>query len=118
MAQHNKTGERGEDIAVEYLKNNGYKIIEQNWRYGHKEIDIIAEKNNVFVFIEVKTRSSKTFLSPKFTIGKQKVKLLISAANAYLLKKRITKESRFDIITVICEKKYKVAEHLKNAIIP
>ncbi len=118
MAEHNKIGIKGEDIAIEYLKKNGYTIIEKNWRSGHKEIDIIARKDDTIIFVEVKTRTSETFSSPEFTIGKRKIKLLISAANAYLLMKGINNECRFDIITVIAGEKYRVSEHLENAIIP
>ena len=118
MAEHNKTGTKGEDIAAEYLKNNGYTIIEKNWRSSHKEIDIIARKDNTIIFVEVKTRTSETFSLPEFTVSKRKIKLLISAANAYLSIKNINEECRFDIITVIAGEKYKVSEHLKNAFLP
>ncbi|MBR7052890.1 MAG: YraN family protein, partial [Bacteroidaceae bacterium] len=54
MAQHNSTGNSGEDLAADYLVAKGYFIVERNWRSGHKEIDIVARREGVVVFVEVK----------------------------------------------------------------
>ena len=55
MALHNEIGHLGEDATCEYLKKNGYKIVERNWRLGNIEIDVIAEDRRNIVFVEVKT---------------------------------------------------------------
>ena len=61
MAEHNELGKLGEEMAVEFLKKDGYKIVETNWTFQKAEIDIIAQKENVLAIIEVKTRSSLDF---------------------------------------------------------
>lgn len=58
MAEHNETGSLAEKLASEYLANAGYVIVYRNWRYYHKEIDIIAEKDNTLIIVEVKSRHS------------------------------------------------------------
>jgi len=58
MAQHIKTGKQGEALALEFIKNKGYKVLATNWRYRRSEVDIIAMDQKTLVFIEVKTRSN------------------------------------------------------------
>ncbi|HRN47849.1 MAG TPA: YraN family protein, partial [Niabella sp.] len=57
MATHNDLGKTGEELAVQYFITRGYEILNQNWRFSHYEIDLIAKKNNKLHFIEVKTRT-------------------------------------------------------------
>ena len=61
MAQHNETGSKGENMAVNYLVAHGYDIVERNWRMNHLELDIVARKGNRLVFVEVKTRTIPGF---------------------------------------------------------
>ena len=56
-----KTGDKGEDLAVKYLEENGYLILERKWRYGKSKIDIIVMKNETVAFVEVKTRLSEDY---------------------------------------------------------
>ena len=65
MAEHNELGKKGEELAVEYLRENGYKILDRNWVFQKAEIDIIAQKDNFLAVIEVKTRSSTDFGLPQ-----------------------------------------------------
>ena len=118
MGKHNETGKEGEKFAVQYLIKQGYKIVEINWRYNHKEIDIISKFNNQMVFVEVKTRTTVSFDQPQDSVTKAKIKHLIVAANAYLLIKNIDIDSRFDIITVQAGDSYKILEHIKDAFKP
>ena len=60
MAQHNDFGAQGEDIAIDYLRRKGYVILDRNWRSGHREIDIVARKDDTVVFVEVKARDRKS----------------------------------------------------------
>src|SRR3990167_9583378 len=73
----------GEELAASLLKKNGYKIIERNFRKGYGEIDIIALKNGVLVFIEVKTRTSSKFGAPFEAITPWKLKSLVKTAQFY-----------------------------------
>ena len=68
------TGRKGEDIAVEYLQNQGFRVLERNWRFGRWEIDIIACHRNMLHFVEVKTRSGLRFGYPEASIGRLKMK--------------------------------------------
>ena len=101
MAQHIKTGEQGEALALEYIKDKGYQVLITNWRYRRSEVDIIAMDGKILVFIEVKTRSSDYFGKPEMAVNKRKKKLLIDAAAAYMQEIIHTWEIRFDIIAIV-----------------
>jgi len=115
MSQHNETGKEGEKAAVQYLIKSGYKILDINWIYMHKEIDIVAQLGSKMVFVEVKTRATTAFELPKEAVTKKKMKNLVYAADAYLQLKGIDLEGRFDIISVLASDGYKILEHIENA---
>src|SRR5580658_7201982 len=118
MNETQKTGGEGEAEAVTYLRSIGYEILEKNWRHGNQEIDIIAKDKFYLVIAEVKTRSSTMFGEPEAFVNRQKQRNLIKAANAYLEKKNLMLESRFDILSVIKNgESYKV-NHIQNAFYP
>ena len=77
MAKHYELGKKGERIAVGFLLEQGYSIVERNWRFLKAEVDIIAQKDNIVVAVEVKTRSSKVFGNPQDFIDAKKIKLLV-----------------------------------------
>ncbi len=113
-----KTGNVGEKIAEEYLKNNGYRIIATNWFYKHKEIDIIAEKDSFLVIVEVKTRAKNYLIDPMYAVTKQKQKFLIEAADHYIQIKNIAKEVRFDVISIVIDGQNHIIEHYDDAFYP
>ena len=76
MAQHNDTGNLGESLAVEYLVKERYRILHQNWRHSHWEVDIIAEKNGILHFTEVKTRRTRKFGHPEDNVDRKKIRYL------------------------------------------
>ncbi len=116
MADHNELGKEGEQIAVDLLLEKGYKIIERNWRFQKAEIDIIAQKEkNTLAVIEVKTRSNSAVGKPEEFVTKNKIKLLVKAANEYVIAQELDVEVRFDIISVIKNSKYQKVDHLKDA---
>ena len=96
-----KSGERGEDMALEFLKGKGYILAERNWRHGKCEIDLIMEENNTIVFVEVKLRSTDAFGWPEEAVKKAKQKNLIKAAEEYLFQRQANMEPRFDIISIV-----------------
>jgi len=100
MALHNELGKKGEALAEEYLLRNGYSIKAKNWRYLKAEIDIIAQKENILAIVEVKTRSSITIAAPEEAVNKKKIKLLVAAANEYVIQNDLDIEVRFDIISI------------------
>lgn len=101
MAHHNETGLEGEQLAVAWLVEKGYKIKEANWRYRHLEVDIIAEKGDTLHFIEVKTRRSTTFGNPEESINKQKMKNLKDAAEEYQVKHPGWNWIQFDVLAIL-----------------
>ena len=112
-------GNRGEEKAVEYLQSNGYTILERNWQIGHLEVDIIASNEDFLVIVEVKTRKSNTFGEPEEFVTLQKQRNLIRAAAAYITKFGITKEVRFDIVSVILnDQQPKEVRHIPDAFKP
>lgn len=115
MAEHNELGEMGEQIAVDFLIKNEYKILERNYRYLKAEVDIIAIKSNVLAVIEVKTRSSDYYGKPQDFVNPKKIKLLLSAIDYYVIQKDLDVEVRFDIIAIIYQKNKTKIEHLEDA---
>ena len=117
MAEHNDTGKKGETIALEYLQGKGYLILEQNWRSNHLEIDIIAAKGNELVIVEVKSRTGDPLVQPYLAVTRSKQKMLISAANAYIQRKNLDMETRFDILSITLGKETGI-DHIENAFYP
>lgn len=116
MAYHNELGKIGEKLAAEYLINKGYEILAQNFYFDKAEIDIIAKKdNNTLVVVEVKTRNSDFFGDPQDFVTPSKIKLLVKAANEYMISNDLDMEVRFDIIAIIKNKTIEKMEHFENA---
>lgn len=118
MAKHNELGIEGERIAAEYLRQNGYKILETNWRFEKKEIDIIAQKGSMVIMAEVKSRSSDKFGKPEEAVSDAKQKFLIEAADHYMQKLDFEAEVRFDIVAIILNEKTAELKHIEEAFIP
>ncbi len=94
-------GRWGEDAAAEYLKANGYTILARNVHSAHGEIDIVASKDGLLVFVEVKTRSSHAFAYPEDSVTHRKQAYMLSAAEEYLQAHPESGESwQFDVIAV------------------
>jgi putative endonuclease len=109
-------GKSGENLAVDFLKKNGFEILERNYRYGHKEIDIIGKDKNTIVFIEVKTGRSKNFGSPQEWVNLKKQKSMIEVAQGYILKNDFRDvDFRFDVVAINFERGTRKVEHIKNA---
>ncbi|MBS7255015.1 YraN family protein [Flavobacterium branchiicola] len=119
MAEHNELGKKGEELAMEYLEQNDYKILDRNWTFQKAEIDIIAQKEDVLAIVEVKTRSSLDFGSPQDFVKSKKIQLLIKAVNAYINdREKDFNENlniRFDIIAIHKTKETFAIEHLTDA---
>jgi putative endonuclease len=95
------TGKRGEELAVAYLAEAGYRIIERNYRCLFGEIDIVAEEGETLVFIEVKSRRSEAYGDPQLAVGHQKHKKISRIAMHYLEERRLRHHpARFDVVAV------------------
>ena len=117
MADHNETGKKGEAIAVQFLLDKGYQILEKNWQNHHQEIDIIATKENELIIVEVKCRTGLPLVEPYTAVNRNKQNQLIKAANAYIQRKNIDKETRFDVISITLGKEVQI-DHIENAFYP
>ena len=116
MAAHNDLGHKGEDMAADYLQKEGYCILERNWtNKGRKEIDIIATKDDVIVFVEVKTRKVGSITTPISAVDVRKQHRIILAADSYLKAYRIDSRCRFDIISIIYNDEASKIEHIEDA---
>jgi putative endonuclease len=117
MTNSNKLGIIGEKEAVKYLNNNGYQILETNWRYLHKELDIIAKIEDMICIIEVKTRKSN-YIRPSEAVNHKKQRNLILAANEYVKQNDLEYDVRFDIIEIISNSKQLSINHIIDAFYP
>ena len=115
MAKHNDLGKFGEELAVDFLKKNGYEILETNWVFDKAEIDIIAQKENILAVVEVKTRSSVEFGLPQEFVKPKKIQLLVKAVNEYVMHNDLDVEVRFDIVAIHKENSDFVIEHIEDA---
>src|SRR5690554_3158012 len=116
MASHNELGKIGEEIAVQYLLQSGYTILRRNFFFDKAEIDIIAQKEeNTIVMVEVKTRNSDFFGDPQSFVTPAKIKLMVKAANEYIVSNDLEVEVRFDIIAILKNKIQERVEHFEDA---
>ncbi len=112
---HNKIlGAKGERAARRFLKRNGYKILEKNFKSPFGEVDVIAQKGEVIAFIEVKTRISDSFGSPSQAVTPERQKRYFNAARYYFAERQIDFVVRFDIIEVFRGE----INHIENAFYP
>lgn len=117
MKISNPIARLGEDLACKFLKTKGYKIIERNFRFGYGEIDIVALNQGLLVFIEVKTRISKSYGTPFESITPWKIKTLVKTGLFYKsLHPTLPQSLRIDAVAVLLTKnsELKNIEHLEN----
>lgn len=118
MISKKQIGDFGEKTALQFLLSKGYAILEKNWKSGHLEIDIIAEKDDTIVIVEVKIRKSSDYGNPETFVDLRKQKRLIKAAHTYIQEKNLDKETRFDIISILNRGSCPEITHLENAFSP
>lgn len=117
MAEHNDLGKIGEDLATKYMLDKQYKILDRNWIYQKKELDIVATDGKYLVVVEVKSRSTDYFEHPSDAITLSKIKFLCRATQGYVDLKEINMEVRFDVISVIKRNGKFDIEHIEDAFI-
>ena len=100
MARHNDVGKSGEVLAATYLTELGYTILHRNWRHAPYEIDIIALRNGVLHFVEVKSRSTKNFGLPEDAVTKKKFQSLLQAADEFLFQHPQYRHVQYDILSI------------------
>ena len=115
MSEAYDLGKEGELKAIEFLKENGYKILDVNWRFSRFEIDIICVKDNEIIFVEVKTHSGNEFFNVNRAVNYEKQRHIIFVADKYVRFKKIELSARFDIIVVLKTDDFVVVDHYPNA---
>lgn len=100
MGNNKELGDKGEAIASDYLQKEGYQIEARNYRYSRNEVDIIARKNDLMIFVEVKTRTSTYFGYPEESVTRRKAELIMQAAENYIFENNWKGRIRFDIIAI------------------
>ncbi|RDB03265.1 YraN family protein [Runella aurantiaca] len=115
MAEHLDTGKLGEDKAAAFLQEKGYEILVRNYRFRHSEIDIIAKKNKILTFVEVKTRTNVSFGMPEEFVDATKRRLIMKAAEQYIFDTDWHGDIRFDVISVILTQHTARIEHIEDA---
>ena len=119
MAVHLELGRKGESLAKTHLENAGYEILDENWTHGKAEVDLIAYKDKVIIFAEVKTRTGNAFGEPEDFVHARKQKLLVSAADEYIYLMDHQGDVRFDIISILFDKQANYTlKHIEDAFWP
>lgn len=119
MADHNDLGRKGEYIAKLHMETEGYEILDENWCHGKAEIDLIAYKDKVIIFAEVKTRTGTGFGQPEDFVDTRKQQLMAQAADEYIYLMNHQGEVRFDIIAVLFNKNLNYTlKHIEDAFWP
>lgn len=114
MARKDILGQRGEELAVEYLVNGGYTVIDRNWRCAHGEIDIIARHDAEVVFIEVKTRSGVGYGHPLDAVTPVKLARLRRLVGAWCADNEPKAVVRLDVVGVIVEGEHVHIDHVRQ----
>ena len=119
--QKQNIGKFGEDIAIKYLENHGYKILERNYRKPWGEIDVVAQQSDELVFVEVKTQNQEFEWRPEENVTRHKKRQLSKIINTYLKEHRVYSEIDFrvDVLGIIINDETKIAqiEHIQNIIL-
>jgi len=109
-------GKKGEEVALRFLKKNGYRLIEQNYVCKMGEMDIIGKEKDTLVFIEVKTRTSREFGPPQLAVNAWKQRQLSKVALNYLNEKRLKDvKARFDVVAILLGQEREEIELIKDA---
>jgi putative endonuclease len=117
--EKDELGKKGEEIAREHLIFCGYKILDLNWRHGHKEIDVVARQGEEIVVVEVKTRLENYTVEPWEAVTTSKIRNIVEVADEWLRIHQIDLETRFDVISVVIKKDGShLLEHFEGAFIP
>ena len=119
MSTTREAGDRGEAMGAEYLRENGYEILASQFRCRFGEIDLIAEKDGVLLFVEVKLRTNLQYGAPREYVTVKKQEKLRAAALLYLSERELDVPARFDVAEVYAEgphpQKASRIEYIENA---
>ncbi len=116
MAESHRFGQRGEDLAARFLQGRGWRVLARNWRFHHKEIDLVVGRDRLVVFVEVKSRAADGLVSPLASIPAGKRRELATAARGWIaLRGREGESYRFDAVIVVRGPAGTRLEHVEDA---
>lgn len=116
MTARQRLGNEGEQAAADSLRKSGYRIVARNHRCRRGEVDLIAERGELLVFVEVRTRATAAFGAPEETVDSRKQRRVIAAARDFLARWRGPERGvRFDVIAVVDGAAGPQLTHLENA---
>ena len=118
MSNSYNFGQEAEKRAADYYRSLGFHILQKNYRYRKAEVDLIVQKDDLLVAVEVKARSSSYFGDPQSFVSNKKIQLLVMAVDAFIQQRDLAVEVRFDIMSYTLEKSEWRLEHLVDAFYP
>lgn len=121
MADHNNFGAWGEKVAEEYLRHKGYSILDRDWKYMHKDLDVVAYEDDTqtLVIVEVKTRHNENITTALQAVDREKQKNLVRTAFAFARSTgHFFPNIRFDVITIVGDDSNYDLQHYKGIIKP
>jgi putative endonuclease len=116
MSDKIKTGNKGENLAADFLIRKGFDIVVRNYRFKHSEIDLIVKRDNWLIFVEVKTRTSLNYGQPEEFVGSLKGRKVYEAAEEFIFKNDWQGHVRFDVVSVTLAGEEPQIEHFEDAI--
>ena len=114
MGKNTELGQEGEQLASEYLKKKGWEILVRNYRFSRSEIDLIASKDDLLIFVEVKARTNTSFGLPEEFVDEKKAENIMKAAEHYIKDIDWKSGIRFDIVSIIKKEKVRI-KHIEDA---
>jgi len=112
----NSFGELGETIAARWLEHHGYSVLARRWRSGHRDVDVIVERDGIVAFVEVKTRAAMEFGDPVEAVNARKQRSLVRSAREWMARDgNGTREYRFDVIGVLLREQKVWVRHVESA---
>lgn len=118
MSREISLGRRGEDLALEYLERRGLVLLERNWRWEHKEIDLIMESPRAVHFVEVKALRVPAIRQPYEAVTVEKQRNVARAAEHFIYERHIRKEAQFDVVSILFDGDDGNVEYIPRAFFP
>ena len=118
MAEHNLFGREAEKRALDYLTANDYILLRKNYRFRKAEVDLLMQKDDLLICVEVKARSTNFFGAPEQFITSKKIRLLVGAVDHFIAERQLDLEVRFDIIAFTVKGSQWELKHIKQTFYP
>jgi putative endonuclease len=113
-----ETGRRGEDVALDWLVAHGFRLLDRNWRSGHKELDLVMESEKRLHVVEVKTMTPPLLIQPFEKVDTAKQARVTAAAAHYIAQRHVRKEVQFDVVSVVLDGERTEVEYIPQAFFP